>query len=139
MNTRIVLIALAVLCAAAPSAAHAQASTTAPTAARRETSVERREAMRARREARAAMTPEQRKARRADRSARIDAMSPEQQQYMRDRRAYQQGLRVAARELQAQVSAGTITRDAMAQELKAYRTAHRPSRPAGMPDRKRTP
>ena len=85
------------------------------------------------------MTPEQRKALRADRSARIAAMSPEQQQYMRDRRAYQQGLRVAARELQAQVNAGTITRDAMAHELKAYRTAHRPSRPAGMPDRKRTP
>lgn len=136
MNTRIVVIALALLCAAAPSAAHAQASTTAP---RRESSVERREAMRARREARAAMTPEQRKALRADRSARIAAMSPEQQQYMRDRRAYQQGLRVAARELQAQVNAGTITRDAMAHELKAYRTAHRPSRPAGMPDRKRTP
>ena len=139
MKTRIVLAALALLCAAAPRAAHAQASTNAPTTARRETSVERREAMRARREARAAMTPEQRKALRADRSARIAAMSPEQQQYMRDRRAYQQGLRVAARELQAQVNAGTITRDAMAHELKAYRTAHRPSRPAGMPDRKRTP
>ena len=136
MKTRIVVIALALLCAAAPRAAHAQASTTAP---RRESSVERREAMRAKREARAAMTPEQRKALRADRSARIAAMSPEQQQYMRDRRAYQQGLRVAARELQAQVNAGTITRDAMAHELKAYRTAHRPSRPAGMPDRKRTP
>ena len=139
MKPRTALLALALLLAAAPSAAHAQSSTTTPTTARRDMSVERREALRARREARAAMTPEQRTALRAERSARLAAMSPEQQQYMRDLRAYQQGLRGTARELRVQVSAGTLTRDAMAQELKAYRTAHRPSRPAGMPDRKRTP
>ena len=130
---------LAVLCAAAPIAARAQASTTAPNAPRRETAIERQEAIRIRKAARAAMTPEQRQAARAQREARIAAMPPEQQQYMRDLRAYQQELRLKSRELHAQVSAGTATREAMAQELKSFRSAHRPSRPAGMPDRKRTP
>lgn len=138
MKTRL-LCALAFGLVLSPLAANAQASTTSPTATRRELAVERREAMRARRDARAAMTPEQRKAVRAERTARFDAMPPEQQQYMRDLRTYQQGLKAKSREFQAQVNAGTITRDAMAHELKAYRDANRPSRPTSMPDRKRNP
>jgi hypothetical protein len=133
------LFALTLLCAAAPATAQAQSSTTAPYANRREAAAERREAVRARREARAAMTPEQRQALRAQREARLAAMPPEQRQYVQDRRAYSQELRKLSRDLQAQVSAGTVTRDAMAQQLKAYRDAHRPSRPVGMPERKRTP
>ena len=136
---RRILFALTLLCTAAPATVLAQSSTTAPYANRREIAVERREAIRARREARASMPPEQRKALRAQREARLAAMTPEQQQYMHDRRAYSQELRQLSRDLQAQLSAGTITRDAMAQQLKAYRDAHRPSRPAGMPERKRTP
>lgn len=138
MKTRL-MYALALGLALAPLTARAQVSTTNPGAGRRELAVERREAMRARREARAAMTPEQRKAARADRKARFDAMPPEQQQYMRDLRRYQQGLKSTSRDLQGQVSAGTITREAMAQQLKAYRDANRPSRPASMPARTRTP
>jgi hypothetical protein len=138
MKARI-LFALTVLGAAAPAIVQAQSSTTAPYANRREIAAEHREAVRARREARASMTPEQRKALRTERQARLAAMTPEQQQYVQARRAYSQGLRQTARDLQAQVTAGAITRDAMAQQLKAYRDAHRPSRPAGMPERKRTP
>jgi hypothetical protein len=135
--------ALAALLLAAPLAVHAQESTTAPTGTRREHATERRDAMRARRDARKTMTPEEREATKAAaqarREARISAMPPEQQQFMRDLRTYQQGLRARARELQSQVAAGTLTRDAMASDLKAYREANRPARPAGMPDRRRTP
>ena len=133
------LCALAFGLVLAPLTVQAQASTTTPTGSRRELALERREAMRARRDARAALTPAQRKAQRAERKARFDAMPPAHQQYMRDHRTYQQGLKSKSRELQAQVSAGTLTRDAMAQQLKTYRDANRPSRPASMPDRKRTP
>jgi phage-related minor tail protein len=58
-------------------------------------------------------------------------LSPERQQAIRDQRAYAQGLREKARELRAQVEAGTLTRDAMAEQLKAYREANRPARPEG--------
>jgi hypothetical protein len=133
-----ILFALTLLCAAVPTISKAQ-STTAPYANRREIAVEHREAIRARREARASMAPEQRRALRAERQARLAAMTPEQQQYVAERRTYSQGLRQTAADLQVQVNAGTITRDAMAQQLRAYRDAHRPSRPAGMPERKRTP
>jgi hypothetical protein len=139
MTPRTILLTLALLCAGAPLAARAQTSTTAPNSTRREQAIERRDAQRARREARAALTPDQRRAARAERQARIAAMPPEQQEYMRDLRSYQQGLRLRSRELQAQVTAGTISRDAMAHELKTYRDANRPSRPAGMPERTRKP
>jgi hypothetical protein len=122
-----------------PLIAHAQTSTTTPYAARRESAIERREAMRARREARTAMTPEQRKAAKAARRARYESLPADQQQYVRDQRTYQHGLRAKSRELQAQVSAGTMTRDAMARDLKVYRDSNRPSRPAGMPDKPRAP
>ncbi len=139
MKTRI-LSALAICLTMAPLAAHAQASTTAPTSGpRREMSAERRDAMRARREARAAMTPEQREAAQAARKARFEAMPPEQQQFMRDLRTYQQGLREKSRELQSQVKSGALTRDEMAKQLKAYRDANRPARPASMPTKPRTP
>ncbi|MBC7841770.1 MAG: DUF3106 domain-containing protein [Gemmatimonadaceae bacterium] len=138
MKTRLMYV-LALGLALSPLSARAQVSTTNPAAGRRELALERREAMRARRDARAAMTPEQRKAARADRKARFDAMPPDQQQYVRDLRRYQQGLKATSRQLQGQVSAGSITRDAMAQQLKAYRDANRPSRPATMPGRTRTP
>ena len=138
MNIRIPF-ALAALCACAPLAARAQSSTTAPNTSRREMAIERRDAMRARHDARAAMTPEQRSVLKAERQARVAAMTPEQQQFMTDRRAYQQTLRHTSRELQAQVTAGAITRDAMAQQLKSYRDAHRPTRPDGMPERQRKP
>ena len=138
MKVRI-LFALSALFLSAPLAARAQSSTTAPNATRREMAIERRDAMRTRHEARAAMTPEQRNALKAERQARFAAMTPEQRQFMTDRRAYQQALRQTSRDLQAQVTAGTITRDAMAQQLKSYRDAHRPTRPAGMPERPRKP
>ena len=134
-----ILFALTLLCSAAPAAVRAQSSTTAPYANRREVAAERREAVRARREARAAMTPEQRKAFRAEREARLASMTPEQRQYVQDRRAYGQELRRLSKDLQAQVSAGTLTREAMAQQLRTYRDAHRPARPPGMPEHKRTP
>ena len=134
-----VFFALAVLLSCVPHAVRAQSSTTAPNATRREMAIERRDAIRSRHEARAAMTPEQHKALKADRQARIAAMSPEQQQFLTDRRAYQQELRTIARDLRAQVNAGAITRDAMAKQLKAYRDAHRPTRPAGMAERQRKP
>jgi hypothetical protein len=139
MKTRI-FFALAVALSAAPIAAEAQ-STTAPTAGapRREAAAERREAMRQRQEARRAMTPEQRAEARARAQERFKALPPEQQQFLRDQRAYSQGLREKARELRAQVTAGTLTRDAMAEQLKAYRQANRPARPAGLPARKPAP
>ncbi len=140
MKTRI-FFALAAALSAAPIAAQAQ-STTAPTAAgapRREQAAERREAMQQRRAARQAMTPEQRAAARTQAQERFNAMPPEQQQFLRDQRAYSQGLREKSRELRTQVTAGTLTRDAMAEQLKAYRQANRPARPAGVPTRKPTP
>lgn len=129
------LIALLAALTAAPIASHAQATATVPAATRRELAAERREATRLRREARAARTPEQRAAARARREARLGAMPADQQEYLRNLRAYQQGLKTRARELQSQVGAGTLTRDAMAQQLKAYRDANRPTRPASMPVR----
>lgn len=139
MKTRI-FFALAVALSAAPIAAQAQ-STTAPTAGapRREAASERREAMRQRQETRKAMTPEQRAEARARAQERFRALPPEQQQFVRDQRAYSQGLREKSRELRAQVTAGTLTRDAMAEQLKAYRQANWPARPAGLPARKPTP
>ena len=84
-----------------------------------------------------AVTPEQRAAARARREARLSALPADQQAYLRGLRTYQQGLKLQARELRAQVRAGTLTQDAMAQQLKAYRDANRPARPAGMPERRR--
>ncbi len=140
MKTRI-FFALAAALSVAPIAVYGQ-STTAPTATgtpRREQAAERREAMAQRRAARQAMTPEQRAAARTRAQERFNAMPPEQQQYLRDQRAYSQGLREKSRELRAQVTAGTLTRDAMAEQLKAYRQANRPSRPTYLPPRKPTP
>jgi hypothetical protein len=85
------------------------------------------------------MTTEQRDAARARRDARIAAMPQDQQQYLRDMRSYQQSLRQKSQELHAEVKARVITRDAMAQQLVAFRDANAPARPAGMPERKRTP
>lgn len=139
MNTRI-FFALAAALSVAPLAAQAQ-SGTAPTAGapRREPAAERREAMQQRRAAMQAMTPEQRAAARSRAQERFNAMPPEQQQFLRDQRAYSQGLREMSRDLRAQVTAGTLTRDAMAEQLKAYRQANRPARPEGLPKRKPTP
>ena len=135
--TRLSLAILAVALAAAPLALQAQGSTTASGATRRELAADRRDAMRLRREARAAMTPEQRTAARARREARINAMPADQQEYVRNLRTYQQGLKQTSRELRAQVTAGSLSRDAMAQQLKAYRDTNRPARPASLPERKR--
>jgi len=136
MNARF-LVALAAALVVSPIAAHAQASTTAPASgSRREMAAERREAMKARRDAMQAMTPEQREAAKAAREARFNAMPVDQQQFLRDQRAYQQGLREKSRDLRQQVRAGSMTRDAMAQQLKAYRDANRPARPASLPVRK---
>ncbi len=134
-----IFLALGVFLLATPMVARAQASTTAPNAARREMAAERREAMRLRRDARKAMTPEQRAAARAQREARFNAMPADQQEYIRNLRAYQQALRATSRDLNAQVTAGTITRDQMARQLKSYRDANRPKRPAGMPEPARRP
>ncbi len=138
MNARI-LCALGAMLIATPMVARAQASTTAPNAARREMAAERREAMRLRREARKAMTPEQRATVRAQRDARFNAMPADQQEYIRNLRTYQQTLRARSRDLNAQVAAGTLTRDQMARQLKDYREANRPRRPAGMPEPARRP
>lgn len=144
MKTRILFAlaaALAAALSAVPFSVQAQ-STTSPTstgAPRREPSAERREAMQRRRDAMKAMTPEQRAAARSRAQERFNAMPPEQQQFLRDQRSYSQGLRELSRDLRAQVTAGTLTRDAMAEQLKAYRTANRPARPAGLPTRKPTP
>ncbi len=128
-------LALSLLLVAMPQAAVAQASTTAPVGTRREMAAERRDAMKRRQEQRLAMTPEQRAAARSRREARLSALPPERQEYLRSLRSYQQSLRLQVRELQAQVNAGTLTRDAMAQQLKAYRDANRPSRPASQSER----
>jgi hypothetical protein len=128
------MFALSVALMASPLAMQAQASTTTPSGARREQAAERRDAMRQRRDARQAMTPEQRAEARARREARISSLPAERQEQLRMRRQYQQGLRERARELQSQVTAGTLTRDEMARQLKAYRDANRPTRPAGSPE-----
>ncbi len=126
------LAAIALL--AVPAIQAQGASTTNPATTRREQMLERREAAVARREAalerRAAMTPEQREAARARRAERASTMPVEQVEFRRDMRAYQMGLREKAAELRAQVKAGTITRDQMAADLKAYRAANRPTNPA---------
>lgn len=131
------LIALGAALAVSPLAVSAQASTTAPVGTRRDQATERRDAMRVRRDARQAMTPEQRADARIRREARLNAMPADQQEYLRGLRSYQQGLRTQARELQALVASGALTRDAMAQQLKAYRDANRPARPASMPQPRR--
>lgn len=135
--TRLALMLLAAVLTAAPLALQAQGGTGASGATRREMAAERRDAMRQRRDARAAMTPEQRTAARARREARISAMPADQQEYLRNLRTYQQGLKLTARDLRTQVTAGSLSRDAMAQQLKAYRDTNRPARPASMPERKR--
>lgn len=127
------LIALGAVLAVSPLTAGAQASTTAPVGTRRDQATERRDAMRVRRDARQAMTPEQRAAARTRRETRLNAMPADQQEYLRGLRSYQQGLRTQSRDLQKQVASGALTRDAMAQQLKAYRDANRPARPASMP------
>jgi hypothetical protein len=138
MNSKL-LIALTLVLVSTPIAAHAQATTTPPTRPTRDQMAERRDVMRQRQEARKAMTPEQRAAARSQARERFQAMSPEAQQFSRDQRAYSQGLRDKSRELRAQVTAGSLTRDAMAQQLKAYRDANRPARPASLPPRSKTP
>jgi hypothetical protein len=141
--------ALTIAAVALPSIVTAQSGNpaTGSTPPSREQAQARRDAMRERREQFKAMTPEERQAARAQmrerrenrggaagarerRGARLDNMSPEQQQFMRDLQAYRTGLRDKARELRGQVQAGTLTQDQMAQQLKAYRDANRPSRPA---------
>ena len=134
MRTRTLMFA-AVALLAAPIVVQAQgASTTNPSATRREQAMERREAARDRRgevkERRAAMTPEQRETARARRADRVNAMPAEQVQFRTDLRAYQRGLREKSTDLRAQVKAGTLTRDDMATQLKAYRDASRPRNPA---------
>jgi hypothetical protein len=128
---------------ATPVMAHAQGASGARDGSRREQAMERRDAAKARREAskerREAMTPEQRDAARARREARFNALPAEQQQFARDMRAYTQGLREKSRDLRGQVTAGTLTRDAMAEQLRAYRDANKPARPAGAPTRKPAP
>jgi hypothetical protein len=139
MNVRMMLALTAAL-TAAPLAAHAQASAPAtPGAPRREQAAERREKMQERREAAKAMTPEQREAARARAQERFAAMPPEQQQFLKDQRAYSQGLREKSRELRGQVESGAITREAMAEQLRAYRDANRPARPEGARKSKPTP
>jgi hypothetical protein len=128
---------LALVLIVTPLAVSAQASTTAPTGTRREVAAERRDAVRRRQEARLAMTPEQRAIARSRREARFANLPSEQQDYLRALRRYQGDLRTRARELQAQVAAGALTRDAMAQQLKAYRDANRPTRPTNLPERSR--
>ncbi|MCC7055450.1 MAG: hypothetical protein IT355_19405 [Gemmatimonadaceae bacterium] len=105
--------------------------------ARREAAAQRRELLQAQRAARRAMPPAQRDAARADRRARRAAMPPEQQEYLRSMSTYRQALRAEAHTLQAQVAAGTLTADAMARQLAAFRDSQRPRRPAGMPPSRR--
>jgi hypothetical protein len=131
------LVALGAAMVVSPLTVAAQASTTAPVGTRRDQATERREAIRVRRDARVAMTPEQRAAARTRREARLSAMPADQQEYLRDLRSYQQGLRTQSRDLHAQVASGALTRDAMAQRLKAYRDANRPARPASLPQPRR--
>ncbi len=132
MRIRTLMFAAAVF--AAPVALQAQgASTTNPTTTRREQAAERREAAHGRRDAamerRAAMTPEQRDAARARRAERASAMPAEQVQFRTDLRAYQRGLREKSADLRSQMKAGTLTSSDMATQLKAYRDANRPSNP----------
>ncbi len=132
MNARLLFLAVAL--SAAPMAASAQATAPESRGAgspRREQMAERRDAMKQRQEARKAMTPEEREAARAAAQERFNSLSPERQQFIRDQRAYSQGLREKARDLRSQVQAGTLTKDAMAEQLKAYRDANRPARPEG--------
>ena len=127
MNTRLLLGMAAVLCAA-PVTAQVRAPGTEGVT-RREPAAERRDAMRQRREAQKAMTPERRAAARAMAQERFNALPADQQQLLRERRAYSQALREKARDLRAQVAAGTLTKDAMAEQLRAFRDANRPARP----------
>jgi hypothetical protein len=142
--THRMLAGLLVALAATPMMSQAQGNSGAVRdGSRQEQMQERREQMRARRDAmqaeRQAMTPEQREAARARREARFNALPPEQQQYARDMRAYTQGLREKSRELRGQVSAGSLTREQMAEQLRAYRDANKPARPAGLRERRPTP
>jgi hypothetical protein len=139
-------IAVVAMIMALPSVVSAQAGNpaTGSAAPGRETAQARRDAMRERRERIRAMSPEEREAARTamrerrqaagpragQRGARLENMTPTQQQFMRDRAAYRQSLSTKARELRSQVQAGTITQDQMAQQLKAFRDANRPQRPA---------
>ncbi len=136
-TTRMLLVGA--LLTTAPVAMQAQVSTTAPTTSQREMALERREAMRTRREARQALSVEDRAAIAARREARLNAMPADQQQFVRDMRSYSQGLREKSHELRQQVKSGSLSGEAMAQQLQAYRDANKPTRPAGMPERKRTP
>jgi Skp family chaperone for outer membrane proteins len=133
------LLTFSVAMLTAPLAAQAQATTNAPAKSQRELATDRREAMQRRRDALQAMTPEQRAAARTQARERFNAMPIEQQQFLRDLRSYQRSLRDKSRELRGQVDAGTLTRDDMAQQLKAYRDANRPSRPASLPPRTPNP
>lgn len=138
-----ILTMAAVALLAVPAAQAQGASTTTPATTRREQATERREAAATRREAnaerRAAMTPEQREAARARRAARANAMPESQRQFRTEMRSYQRGLREKAAELRAQLKAGTITRDDMAMQLKAYRDANRPATPAATTSPSGTP
>lgn len=141
--TNKMLTVAAVLLMALP-AAHAQgASTTTPASSRREQAMERRENAAARRSAtadrRAAMTPEQRDASRARRAARVDARPEAQTEYRTDMQAYRTDLRTKAAELRAQMKAGTITANDMAVQLRVFRSANRPANPAAATRRSRTP
>lgn len=133
MNTRFLLLTVALTTASL--AAEAQATGPDSRGAgspRREQMAERRDAMKQRQETRKAMTPQEREAARAAAQERFNSLSPERQQFVRGQRAYAQGLREKARELRTQVEAGTLTRDAMAEQLKAYREANRPARQDGL-------
>ena len=138
MTTRMLMLVGALL-TTTPCAVQAQVSTTAPMTSQREMALERRDAMRARREARQALPAEQRAVMTARREARLNAMPVDQQQFVREMRSYRQGLRETSHELRHQLKAGALSGDAMAQQLQAYRDANKPARPAGMPERKRTP
>jgi hypothetical protein len=132
------LMLVGVLLTTAPCAVQAQAGTARMTS-QREMALERRDAMRARREAQQALSAEERAAMTARREARFNAMPADQQQFVREMRSYTQGLREKSHELRQQVKTGALSGDAMAQQLQAYRDANKPVRPAGMPERKRTP
>ena len=138
MTTRMLLLAGALL-ASTPRAVQAQVSTTSPLASQREMALERREAMRGRRDIRQAMSVDDRAAKFARREARISAMPADQQQFVRESRSYQQSLKQKSRELRQEVKAGRLTPDDVADQLQAYRAANKPVRPSGMPVRKRAP
>lgn len=138
MTTRMLLLAGALL-ASTPRAVQAQVSTTSPLASQREMALERREAMRGRRDMRQAMSVDDRAAKFARREARISAMPADQQQFVRESRSYQQSLKQKSRELRQEVKAGRLTPDDVADQLQAYRAANKPVRPSGMPVRKRAP